>query len=108
MVLKCKFIFLLVEFSLSYLQLPRCENAKMQDTDQLPGNSLLVCEFASAIVKGPREMFLVRGVLLLRHSLKCKWRLLTLGLSIVALPCHMCITVLSVSVFSVGNEDLVS
>jgi len=72
------------------------------------GNSLLVCEFASAIVKGLREMFLVRGVLLLRHSLECKWRLLALGFIIVALPCHMCITVLSISVFSVGNEDLVS
>jgi len=72
------------------------------------GMSLLVCEFAFAIVKSQREMFLVRGVLLLRHSLKCKWRLLSLGFSIVALPCYMCITVMSISVFSVGNEELVS
>jgi len=102
------YIFLLVEFDLSYLQLPRCENAGMQNTDQLQGISLLVCEFASAIVKGLREMFLVSGVLLLRHSLECKLRLLALGLNIVALPCHMRITVLSISVFSLGNEDLIS
>ena len=51
----------------------------MQDTN-FQGISLLVSEFTSPIVKDLREMFLVRGVLLLRHSLECKWRLLALGL----------------------------